>query len=66
MKVFLSLLPRRGRANDGQYKLLIIAIVIEADKSNPRSGYDASMAEVVQPISDAELTDLAYLMAHAQ
>jgi cytochrome c553 len=35
-------------------------------KSNTRSGYDASMAEVVQPISDAELTDLAYLMAHAQ
>jgi cytochrome c553 len=34
-------------------------------KSNTRPGYDATMAEVVQPISDAELTDLAYLMAHA-
>jgi cytochrome c553 len=35
-------------------------------KSNARPGYDASMAEVVQPLSDAELADLAYLMAHAQ
>jgi len=34
-------------------------------KSNTRPGYDASMAEVVQPLSDAELADLAYLMAHA-
>ena len=35
-------------------------------KSNTRPGYDASMAEVVQPISDAELADLAYLMARAR
>ncbi len=35
-------------------------------KSNTRPGYDATMAEVVQPLSDADLVDLAYLMAHAQ
>src|SRR5262249_24673012 len=35
-------------------------------KGNRRPGYDASMAEVVQPISDAELADLAYLMARVQ
>src|SRR5213082_496257 len=29
-------------------------------KSNTRPGYDASMAEVVQPLNDAELVDLAY------
>ena len=35
-------------------------------KANTRPGYDASMAEVVQPLGDAELADLAYLIAHAQ
>jgi cytochrome c553 len=35
-------------------------------KANTRPGYDASMAEVVQPLNDAELVDLAYLIAHAQ
>ena len=35
-------------------------------KSNTRPGYDASMAEVVQPLGDTELADLAYLMAHVQ
>jgi cytochrome c553 len=35
-------------------------------KSNTRPGYDASMAEVTQPISDAEILDLAYFMARAQ
>ncbi len=35
-------------------------------KANTRTGYDASMAEVVQPLNDAELVDLAYLIAHAQ
>jgi hypothetical protein len=35
-------------------------------KSNTRPGYDASMAEVVRPISEAELADLAYLMARAR
>jgi cytochrome c553 len=35
-------------------------------KANTRPGYDASMAEVVQPLGDAELADLAYLIAHAR
>jgi cytochrome c553 len=35
-------------------------------KSNTRPGYDASMAEVTQPISDAEILDLACFMARAQ
>jgi cytochrome c553 len=32
-------------------------------KSNTRPGYDASMADVVQPITDAEILDLAYYVA---
>ena len=32
-------------------------------KTNVRPGYDASMADVVQPITDAELLDLAYFAA---
>jgi cytochrome c553 len=32
-------------------------------KSSTRSGYDASMAEVLQPVSDAEIADLAYYAA---
>jgi cytochrome c553 len=32
-------------------------------KSNVRPGYDASMGDVVQPITDAEITDLAYFAA---
>ncbi len=35
-------------------------------KTNTRPGYDASMAEVTQPIPDAEILDLAYFMARAQ
>ena len=35
-------------------------------KSNTRPGYDASMEEVTQPISDAEILDLAYFMARTQ
>src|SRR6185295_9755759 len=35
-------------------------------KSNTRPGYDASMAEVTQPISDDEILDLAYFMARVQ
>jgi cytochrome c553 len=30
-------------------------------KGNIRAGYDASMAEVLQPIPDADILDLAYL-----
>jgi cytochrome c553 len=33
-------------------------------KSNARHGYDATMAEVLQPISDTEILDLAYAAAH--
>ncbi len=33
-------------------------------KSNKRAGYDATMAEVLTPISDAQITELAYYMAH--
>jgi cytochrome c553 len=32
-------------------------------KSRARIGYDASMAEVLQPVSDAEIVDLAYFIA---
>ena len=32
-------------------------------KSNTRHGYDGSMAEVLQPVSDRELMDLAYRVA---
>lgn len=32
-------------------------------KSNTRAGYDASMADVLQPITDAEILDLAYFAA---
>ena len=32
-------------------------------KANVRPGYDASMADVVQPITDAEILDLAYFAA---
>jgi cytochrome c553 len=34
-------------------------------KSNARPGYDGTMAEVVQPLSDADIQDLGYLMAHS-
>ena len=33
-------------------------------KNNTRRGYDASMADVMYPISDAEVGDLAYFLAH--
>jgi cytochrome c553 len=33
-------------------------------KSGARHGYDATMAEVLQPISDAQLVDLAYYLSH--
>jgi len=32
-------------------------------KGNVRPGYDASMAEVLQPVSDADILDLAYFAA---
>jgi cytochrome c553 len=33
-------------------------------KDNSRHGYDATMAEVMAPISDAQILDLAYYIAH--
>ena len=33
-------------------------------KNNTRHGYDATMAEVLAPISDAQIVDLAYYIAH--
>jgi|SRR5215831_10885889 cytochrome c553 len=33
-------------------------------KSNTRRGYDASMADVLYPISDEQILDLAYFLAH--
>ena len=32
-------------------------------KANVRAGYDASMGDVMQPITDAEILDLAYFAA---
>ena len=32
-------------------------------KANVRPGYDASMGDVLQPITDAEISDLAYFAA---
>jgi cytochrome c553 len=40
-----------------------LAKALREYKSNARPGYDASMAEVVQPISEADLADIAYFMA---
>jgi cytochrome c553 len=37
---------------------------LRAYKSNARRGYDASMAEVLYPIKDDEIPDLAYYLAH--
>jgi cytochrome c553 len=35
-------------------------------KSGARHGYDATMAEVLQPIDDAQLVELAYYLAHVR
>jgi len=34
-------------------------------RSNARPGYDASMADVVQPLGDEDIQDLAHFMAHS-
>jgi cytochrome c553 len=41
-----------------------LAKTLREYKSNARAGYDGTMSEVVQPISDAEITELAYYLAH--
>lgn len=33
-------------------------------KSNQRAGYDGTMSEVLQPVSDEQIVDLAYYLAH--
>jgi cytochrome c553 len=35
-------------------------------KSNTRAGYDGTMAEVLQPITDAQIVDIAYYLAHVR
>jgi cytochrome c553 len=32
-------------------------------KNNTRHGYDATMAEVLAPVTDAQIVDLAYAIA---
>jgi cytochrome c553 len=41
-----------------------LAKTLREYKSNTRAGYDGTTAEVVQPISDAQITELAYYLAH--
>ena len=43
-----------------------LAKALREYKSNARPGYDASMADVVQPIADADIADLAYFMARSR
>jgi cytochrome c553 len=40
-----------------------LAKTLKEYKSGVRRGYDASMADVVQPLNDAQLDDLAYYLA---
>src|SRR5215813_6572796 len=35
-------------------------------KSNARRGYDASMADVMYPVTDADILDLAHFLTHLQ
>jgi cytochrome c553 len=35
-------------------------------KSNARRGYDAAMADVMYPVTDADILDLAHFLAHAR
>ena len=42
-----------------------LAKALREYKSNARPGYDASMADVVQPIGDGDIADLAYFMARS-
>jgi cytochrome c553 len=43
-----------------------LAKALREYKSNARPGYDASMADVMQPIGDADIADLAYFMARSR
>jgi cytochrome c553 len=35
-------------------------------KDNSRHGYDGTMADVMQPVTDAQILDLAYYMARVK
>ncbi len=39
---------------------------LRAYKSGERHGYDTSMADVIQPLSDADFVELAYFLAHVR
>lgn len=39
---------------------------MRAYKDNSRHGYDATMADVMQPITDAQITELAYFLARVK
>jgi cytochrome c553 len=41
-----------------------LAKTLREYKNNTRAGYDGTMAEVLQPISDAQITEFAYYLAH--
>jgi cytochrome c553 len=41
-----------------------LAKTLREYKSNARAGYDGTMSEVLQPITDAQITELAYYLAH--
>ncbi len=43
-----------------------LAQALRQYKSNERAGYDGTMAEVTQPISDAQIDEFAYYLAHLQ
>ena len=43
-----------------------LAKTLREYKSNTRHGYDASMADVMQPISDAQIGELAYFLARVK
>lgn len=41
-----------------------LAKTLREYKSNSRHGYDATMAEALQPVSEAQIDELAYYIAH--
>ena len=41
-----------------------LAKALRAYKSNARRGYDAAMADVLYPVTDADILDLAHFLAH--
>ena len=43
-----------------------LAKALREYKSNARRGYDASMADVMYPLTDADILDLAHFLAHLQ